>query len=117
MTIVAFTIGAALPRAASSQLSHADSAVARTIADIVQSIDGGQIIVTGDSTLHSLLEAVPKSVGICLPMFYVERLIVSVRGDKDAPAHLDISMQGSVLKPGISVSHPYSFSRTVDVSL
>ncbi|MDP4200698.1 MAG: hypothetical protein Q8922_08730 [Bacteroidota bacterium] len=114
---------AASPEAASSQLSHAtqighaDSMVATSLAALIQPLASGPLIVTGDTSLRPLLDLLPQPVGICLPMFYIERLTATIRGKRTDTAHLYVSFTGAFLRPGNPTSKTFSLSANYGITL
>src|SRR5437016_2118744 len=103
--ILVICMEAALPRAASAQnapssVSHVDSVLAQSIASLVQPLANGEIIVTGDTSLYPLLKLVDNPIGICLPMFHIDRISAVISGDKAQPK-LDIDLTGSLMRPGV----------------
>lgn len=118
--VVLICMEAALPRAASSQntlpLSHADSVLAKAIVTLVQPLEAGQIIVTGDTAFWPLLAVVDRPVGICLPMLHLERLSAMISGDASHPK-LDIEITGSLLRPGVISSRQQVLRGTFDLTL
>jgi hypothetical protein len=112
--ILVICMEAALPRVASSQnasssLTHADSVLARSIASLVQPLTNGQVIVTGDTSLYPLLKLVDNPIGICLPMFHIDRLSAVISGDKAHPK-LDIDLTGSLMQPGVISAHQHELT-------
>jgi hypothetical protein len=115
--LLVLILEAACPQAASSQLSHVDSVLARSLAALVLPIEGGAVILTGDTSLRPLLEAVPKPVGICLPMLYIETLTATIRGRAGDSTHLDLTVHGSLLRPGNQTSRQRILSGSFAIAL
>jgi hypothetical protein len=119
--ILLICMEAALPRAASSQsapasLTHADSVLARSIVSMIQPIESGQMIVTGDTSLYPLLKLVDNPIGLCLPMFHIEGLSAIVNGNLDHPK-LEVSVRGSLMKPGVISAQEHEFSGSFDLTV
>jgi hypothetical protein len=112
---------AALPRAASSQsgpaaLSHADSVLARSIADLVHPLGNAQTIITGDTMFYPLLKLIDRPIGICLPMFHIDRLSAVVSGDKAHPK-LELTLMGSLMRPGVISARQHELTGSYDLLL
>jgi len=106
-----------IPIAARCQVSHVDSLLVESLSEMRPSIASTSFLWNSDSSLQPLLKLMPESGGLSVPVFYIENLSATVRGEGSASARMFVNVQGALVRPGDPVAQPRSISRTFDVVL
>ncbi|MFI5202336.1 MAG: hypothetical protein ACHQNE_08110, partial [Candidatus Kapaibacterium sp.] len=106
-----------VPIAARCQVSHVDSLLAESLGEMRPSIASTPFIWNGDSSLQPLLRVMPVTEGTSVPVFSIENLSATVRGEGSASARMFVNIQGALVRPGDPVAQPRSISRTFNITL
>jgi hypothetical protein len=102
-----------LPTFARAQVTHLDSALAKSLAGAVSGLAPAGVNVAGDSSFLPLIRLQPV-VSNSAPTVYIDLLSATVE-TLDAVNSIQIIMHGSLLRPGnpVAESHSWNFKSPV----